>query len=200
MPTIRRHTTHARSHALMLRNALRLGVAAAIITNFAACGGDSSTGPGGVGDTPRTATPSELVGTWIHGLISPTDFYDANTGEWVDNAYGTAVLFTFTADGRYTQDILIKSSAYSCRTQVFVHNEGTTAIDGGEIRVYPTKGRVISRDNCNDAFNYDRPDDIARKQGDRYLWDFQVNPDDGQTYLTIDVGESGNLAYFRPAE
>jgi len=200
MPTIQRRPTHARLRAPLLRNALCLAIAAAIITNFAACGGDSSTSPGGVGDTPRTDTPSELVGTWVHGLISPTDFYDANSGEWIDNAYGTAVLFTFTADGRYTQDILIKTSAYSCRTQVFIHDEGTTAIDGNEIRVYPTKGRVISRDNCNDQFNYDRADDIAGKQGDPYLWDFQVNPDDGQTYLTIDVGASGSVAYFRPAE
>jgi hypothetical protein len=175
-------------------------ILAALVATLAACGGgdSSSTGPGG--NTPRTDTPAELVGGWVHGFISPTIIRDADTGDWVDSGYGTSVLFTFTADGRYTQDILIKTSAYSCRTQVYVHNEGTTTITGNEIRVYPTKGRVVSRDTCNDRFNFDRADDIGRKQGNLYLWHFAENPEDGKTYLMIDVNASGNLAYFRPAD
>jgi len=144
--------------------------------------------------------PSELTGSWVFGLISPTDFYNASTGEWIDNAYGTAVLFDFKPDGHYTQSILIKTSAYNCRMQVYIYNEGRAEVDGALIKVYPTKGTVRSRDTCNAANNYERPDDIARKQGDKYGWTFKQH-DDGKTYLLIGIGgDMSNPSFFRHIE
>ncbi len=157
---------------------------------------DSPNNGGGGG----TAFPTELTGSWVFGLISPTDFYNASTGEWIDNAYGTAVLFDFKPDGRYTQSILIKTSAYNCRMQVYIYNEGRAQVEGALIKVHPTKGTIRSRDSCNAANNYDRPDDIARKQGDKYGWTFQLN-EDGKTYLLIGFGgKMSNPSHFRRVE
>lgn len=174
----------------------------ALALSLAACGGDGGSATGPDDDAPpRTDTPAALVGKWIYGVVSPTDFHDAYSGEWLDNAYGTSVLFGFTADGRYTQDILIYSNIGGCRTQIFVHNEGMTTVQGDAIRVYPTTGRVISKDSCNQAYNYDRPDDIAAKQGDLYTWEFEQSDVDGHTYLIIHIdGDEASRSSFRSAD
>ncbi len=154
----------------------------------------------GNGDGNTSAFPAELVGTWVYGVISPTNFYDAYTGAWVSNAYGTSVLFEFGANGTYKQSILIATSAYSCRSQVFVYNEGKAVVEGSTIKVYPTKGTLRARDNCVAANNYDRPDNIAAKQGSVYGWTFKLH-DDGKTYLLIGVnGDMSNPSYFRHSQ
>jgi hypothetical protein len=195
------------------RRSMLLAVLFAGAAPLAACGATAaepddsapnagSAGAGGSGTSggaSASTTPASVLGSWIFGVFSPTDFYNASTGQYIGNAYGTSVIFKFTPDGQYEQTVLIHSTVYSCRTQVYVYNKGTVKFSGGEFRVYPTSGRVRSNDTCNASFNYDRADDIARKQGDRYSWSFQRNAGDGKTYLMIGVGgETTTLSSFRP--
>lgn len=196
-PAVRRGRTSRRALATA-----SLLFAAAV----SACGHEvnAATGPGDSnnngGGGNSSAFPAQLVGTWIYGVISPTNFYDAYTGAWVSNAYGTSVLFEFGANGTYKQSILIATSAYSCRSQVFVYNEGRAVVEGSSIKVYPTKGTLRARDNCVAANNYDRPDNIAAKQGSVYGWTFKLH-DDGKTYLLIGVnGDMSNPSYFRHSQ
>ncbi|MFN8669107.1 MAG: hypothetical protein U0164_18130 [Gemmatimonadaceae bacterium] len=174
-----------------------------VATALAACGGDANAatdpdgGTNGNGGGSGAAFPTELVGTWVYGTISPTTVHDAYSGEWIDNAYGTAVLFDFKPNGTYTQSVLISTRAYSCKMQVFVYNEGRAVVEGSVIKVYPTKGSIKARDNCNAANNYDRADNIAAKQGNQYGWTFKLH-DDGKTYLLIGVNnDMSNPSYFR---
>jgi hypothetical protein len=167
----------------------------------AAGGGSPNAGSANAGSAGSGAanTPSSILGAWIFGVFSPTDFYNASNGQYIGNAYGTSVVFKFTADGKYEQTVLIHSTVYSCRTQVYVYNKGTVKFNGAEFRVYPASGRVRSSDTCNASFNYDRADDIARKQGDKYTWSFRRNANDGKTYLMIGVGDDTSaLSSFRP--
>ena len=151
--------------------------------------------------TPAARVPDALVGRWQFGTISTLNFYEKGTGRWLDNAGGVGVFFTFTPDGRYTQGVLIKSTMYSCTTQVWIYNEGTVVFEQSTFRVYPTSGRVRSQDNCNQRYNFDRPDDLQRKQGDLYSWAFERNANDGKTYLMIGVkGDMVNRSSFRPAQ
>jgi hypothetical protein len=191
-----------RSYLMRVRRALSL---AAVLVS--ACtsvteanqqdgGGTTGTQTGGAANTP-----SSLFGSWVYGTMSLTDYYNASTGAYIGNGYGTSVLFKFTSDGRYEQTVYISSTVYSCRTDIFVTNEGKVKFDGAQFRVYPTKGRVRSSDTCNAASNYDRADDIARKQGDRYSWAFEPNAIDGKTYLMIGVdGAMTNRSSFRKAD
>lgn len=190
---------------LALHSTRRLLTAATLIlaTALAACGGDASaaTAPdGNDGAGNGTSFPTELVGTWVYGVISPTNFHDAYTGAWVDNAYGTAVLFEFRPNGTYTQSILIATRAYSCKSQVFIYNEGRAVVEGAVIKAYPTTGSIKARDTCVAANNYDRPDNVANKQGSQYGWTFKLH-DDGKTYLLIGVNnDMSNPSYFRLAQ
>ncbi len=196
-----RHLTAHTVRRVTARRALATSslVLAAVL---AACGTDAgaATGPGddnNNGGGNGAVFPAQLVGTWVYGVISPTNFHDAYTGAWIDNAYGTAVLFEFKPNGTYTQSILISTRAYSCKSQVFVYNEGRAVVEGAVIKVYPTKGTIKARDNCVAANNYDRADNIAAKQGSQYGWTFKLH-DDGKTYLLIGVNnDMSNPSYFR---
>jgi hypothetical protein len=191
------------------RRSMLLAVAFAGVAPLAACT-EAATAPDDAAPAPASGsaagggssgagTPASVLGAWIFGVFSPTDFYNASNGQYIGNAYGTSVVFRFTADGKYEQTVLIHSTVHSCRTQVYVYNKGTVRFNGGEFRVYPTSGRVRSSDTCNASFNYDRADDIARKQGDRYTWSFQRNAGDGKTYLMVGVGDDATaLSSFRP--
>jgi hypothetical protein len=183
---------------------------AALLLAAGACAADAATSPAG-GETPPTPptsptppagapAPSSVLGSWVYGALSMNDYYNASSGTYVGNGYGTSVLMTFTADGKYEQTIYIQSTTYSCHTKVFIYNAGTVKWGATEFRVYPTTGRVRSSDTCNAQFNYDRPDDIARKQGDLYSWGFERNAGDGKTYLMIGPnGTTENRSSFRPA-
>lgn len=184
--------------APVLRRALAI-TTVLLATTLTACGAEAGAtepppAPGGGNGDPF---PAQLQGTWVFGIISPTNFHDAYTGQWLSNAYGTSVMFEFAPDGRYKQSILIYTSAYSCKTQVFIYNEGRAEVDGDVIKVYPTKGTVRAQDNCVVANNYNRPDNIAAKQGSQYGWTFKLH-DDGKTYLLIGVNnDMSNPSYFR---
>jgi hypothetical protein len=167
-----------------------------VASSLAACGAEATaTEPpaGGSGDP----FPAQLQGSWIYGVISPTNFHDAYTGEWLSNAYGTSVLFEFAPDGRYKQSILIYTSAYACRMQVFIYNEGRAEVQGDVIKVFPTKGTIRSQDDCVVANNYQRPDNIASRQGSVYGWTFKLH-DDGKTYLLIGPNnDMSSPSFFR---
>src|SRR5262245_28991330 len=171
--------------------------AASVALLFAGSGcstGDStdSTGPDSPNPGPTTPSgspvPSQLVGGWVYGMRWPASDGYACTGQWLDNAYGTSVMFEFASNGTYRQSLLIKTSVYSCKMQVFIYNEGKAIFDATTIKTYPTKGTVVAHDTCTAANNYTRPDDIAAKQGQRYTWRFGKNADsasDPQTYLIL---------------
>ena len=164
---------------------------------LAACGAEATATEPPAGGGSGDPFPAQLQGTWIYGIISPTNFYDAYTGQWLSNAYGTSVLFEFATEGKYNQSIHIATSAYSSRMQVFIYNEGRAVVEGNTIKVYPTKGTVRSQDNCVVKNNYNRPDDIASKQGSVYGWTFKLH-DDGKTYLLIGPNnDMTNPSYFR---
>ena len=188
----------------------RRAIAAALLLAGVACTADAATAPDG-GETPATppsstpgtpgsTAPPNIPGSWVYGVLSATDYYNASNGSYIGNGYGTSVLMKFTADGKYEQSIYIEATTYNCHTKVFIYNAGTVKWGATEFRVYPSTGRVRSSDTCNAAFNYDRPDDIARKQGDVYSWAFERNASDGKTYLMIGPnGTTENRSSFRPA-
>lgn len=176
---------------------VRQALAVAFLLPLAACGTDTAEAAEPTGPGAGSPFPVELVGTWVYGVISPTNVVDAYNGAWIDSAYGTSVLFEFGPNGTYRQAILIMTRAYNCKSQVFVYNEGRAVVEGSTIKVYPTKGSLKARDTCVAANNFDRADNIAAKQGDTYGWTFKLH-DDGKTYLLIGVkNDMTNPSYFR---
>ena len=120
------------------------------------CGGGSdATGPGGGGGTPRTTVPAELVGTWYHGSVSPSSFYDPGSGHW-DSAYGEGMFYSLTADGRFEFGYRIYTSSYGCNSVAMFWKTGTVAVDQGtgSFTLYPSRAVLHSTDDCRSEWNY----------------------------------------------
>ena len=193
-----------------VRRAWAGALALCLTTVMAACGSDSSTGPGGdsndgpggnPGGTPGTEVPSELAGAWRYGSISPTNFWDDHTGQYMGNAYGFGDFLSFERSGRYTRLVYIYTNSYGCQTQVWTQMEGTVRVDGFTFALYPTKGRYKVADNCAASRNYERPmtgDELAEKQGD--LYNFTFANENGRSYLMIGVGDSEERAHYEADE
>jgi hypothetical protein len=189
-----------------LRSARRSAARAAVLLSAAlltACGGDSSTGPGEtpVFDTPRTEVPDVLVGRWMYGSISPTNFWNDHTGQYAGNAYGFADHITFQENGTYTRLVYIYTQNYGCRTQVWTQMQGTVTVDGETFTLYPGVGRYKAADTCIARYNFDRAmtrAELAEKQGDGYDWFFQT--ESGRTYLMVGPEGSGEAAHYAAGE
>lgn len=138
-----------------------------------ACGGTAADDAGGGGAaTPRTQVPAPLSASWYSGNVSSVNFHDPATGAWGAPS-GTGMFFVFTPDGYYEKGVLLQSSMYGCTMTFTAYNSGTMTVAGDRFVLYPTYGRVKSVDNCVQANNYDRPDQL---ESETILW--ELGPDE----------------------
>lgn len=180
-----------------------------LLTLLAGCGGDNSTGPGAggpggdLGDGNGDPIPTELVGQWNYGTISPTNFWNDHTGQYVGNAYGVGAWFTFKSRGAYEQFIYIYTQSYSCVTQSWTWLRGEMTVDNDVITFNPTSGVYKAADNCIESHNFRRnmtAEELQAKQGEQWQWYFAENPIDHLTYLMMGWAGSGQSYYFKQVE
>jgi hypothetical protein len=178
---------------MISRSALLTSALAWVCGVSLACGCGSSSGNNNNThntNTPRTETPAELQGDWKHGVISFTNFWD-DQGQYVGNAGGIGVYFTFQKDGSYKQFLYINQRSYNCVTQTWTETNGTTVFEAGKFTVHPTVGHYKASDSCVDRNNFERPM-TAQEIKDKvqvYLWKFETRADDGKTWLKIGFDE-----------
>jgi hypothetical protein len=140
---------------------------------LAACGGDGA-GPNDDGSTPSTVVPAELVGTWYHGEVSPSNYYDPSSGHW-DNSYGEGLFYTLTPDGHFEWGYRIYTSTYGCNDVAMFWKKGTVTVDPAtqSFTVYPTEAILHSTDDCRPEWNYTKQ---ISKAPETVYWGFD---DDG---------------------
>lgn len=83
---------------------------------------------GEFGDHPRSAVPDDLVGYWIAGVSSISNFWGYD-GVYKGPANEIAVGYMFYKDGRAKEYFYYTSTSTYCRTQVLGYKEGTVKID-----------------------------------------------------------------------
>jgi hypothetical protein len=134
--------------------------------------------------------PAELVGNWRYGRISPTNFWNDQTGTYAGNAYGMSDYYEIAAGGSYKRMTYIYTQAYNCRTQTWTEMEGTLTADAGRFTLAPAKGRYKVANNCAKSQNYTRPmtaAELKEKQGETWTWSRVQR--DGRTVLA--AGKTG---------
>lgn len=88
--------------------------------------------------------PNVVVGNWVEGSVSPTTFWETQTGKFAGNARGMAQYLTLNADGTYKQYVYIETRSYNITTQVWTQHEGTVTFNGNSFTLKPTKGHYKS--------------------------------------------------------
>jgi hypothetical protein len=110
----------------------------------------SHEGPGSGGAT-GSSVPDEVVGQWYAGGVSPTDFYNPNTGHWTGNGYGSGLSFTFESDGSYVRAFQMYSNLYDCGTLTFTYEKGTVRVDAASstLELHPSSATIHEQNSCS---------------------------------------------------
>ncbi|THF68182.1 hypothetical protein E7T06_17770 [Deinococcus sp. Arct2-2] len=80
-----------------------------------------------------------LLGSWLYGTLSSTEYYDLNTNKWQD-ASGASEIVTFLASGHYERTRLLSLTTYSCTSKAYFYEKGTVKMAGDKITYRPSEG------------------------------------------------------------
>ncbi len=107
---------------------------------------------GEFGDHPRTAVPDDLVGYWIAGVSSISNFWGYD-GVYKGPANEIAVGYMFYKDGRAKEYFYYTSTSTYCRTQVLGYKEGTVKIDpvNKSLEMFYASGNYRSFNTCGSS-------------------------------------------------
>src|SRR5689334_11362969 len=86
--------------------------------------------------------PTELVGKWLNGTFSMSNWWSYDGKKYMGNPYTRSVAFNFSNDGKAEFYLAIKTHTGYCSTEAFTFLEGTVVFDEAEhsFTVTPSKG------------------------------------------------------------
>ena len=139
-------------------------IAALSLSAALACGGDAATAagpddpdkpgtPGNPGSGDRV--PSQYVGTWVSGNVSPVGFYSPSSGSWGAPS-GVGMFYKFLPNGQYERGVLLQSTLYNCTMSVLGYQRGTIKVDGSTFELRSSTHKMKSVDNCVQKNNYEK--------------------------------------------
>jgi hypothetical protein len=155
------------------------------------------------GDPPATtrragATPPAFCGRWSYGSVSPTTYWDADTGRFAGNARGAAGILEFDDAGHYTEYVYLEMRTYHVTSKVWTVHSGDVAFDGDRMTLAPTQGHYKSWINDKPKTDRDMTADERAKLVKTYRWTM-TRDDAGREVLTIPF-EDGSKFEYRRAE
>ena len=167
----------------------KLALVMMVLVGFlSGCGNVS--GPGSVpANTPRSAVPAEMVGSWYEGSVSTIDYYDPGTGTWAPPS-GSGFAYTFNADGTYEYSGILQVSTYGCTSTLFGYYTGTVTVEGNVLTTYQNGGKTKYETNCGT-----NSETAAEAEVTAFGW--QIGPDEyGEETLTL-TWPDGETSAFR---
>ena len=172
-------------------------VVALSVSAVLACGGDAATAAGpedpGPPDTPASGdrVPSQFVGTWVSGNVSPVGFYSPSNGSWGAPS-GVGMFFKFFANGQYEKGVLLQSTLYNCTMSVLGYQRGTIKVSGSTFELRSSTHKMKSVDNCVQKNNYEKT--LENETGTIIL---QMGTDDyGNRTLFIREPDTGPSRFY----
>jgi hypothetical protein len=156
----------------------------------------------GYGNHPRSVVPDELVGYWIAGVSSISNFWGYN-GTYQGPANEIALGYMLYKDGRVKEYFYYTSTSTYCRTQVLGYKQGTVKIDkeAKTFDVYYASGHYRSFNTCGSANppgfgetkQYTSAELSPTKKSNLNNWTIQqVN---GKQTLVVPIGD-GEVQYY----
>ena len=107
-------------------------------TPGASASGASASGASASGASRPPA--SSVVGRWVGGAITATQYEDRATGAPAPTT-GIGTTLTLAADGTYRQVRVMNQTTYGCTSAVHVDERGTYAAEGGALVLRRASGR-----------------------------------------------------------
>jgi hypothetical protein len=135
-----------------------------------------------------------LVGSWIYGSVSPTNYYNPGSGQW-SNAYGAGMFYTFKENGTFEFGYRVYSGSYGCTNTAMWYKSGRVDADptAHTVTVRPTTALLNSQDNCRPEWNYEKEIDRSPEQ---LSWRFGLD-EWGYEALFLRFATNEELAFYR---
>lgn len=166
--------------------------------NAGATGDRDTTGP-----KTKSNIPSELVGKWLNGTFSMSNWWSYDGKKHIGNPYTRSVAFDFTKPGEVEFYLAIKTHTGYCSTEAFTFLEGTVVFNEANhsFTVTPKKGNYRGFYSCAPGSNFNRPAKPEELKSTTYYWTMETDTN-GQRYMVIrfspDTSSAGS--YFKPTE
>jgi hypothetical protein len=140
-------------------------------------------------NTPRSAMPAEIRGSWFTGTLSSIQYYDRITGRF-QNPSGSGFYFIFDADGDYETGAVIDSTVAGCNMRLLGVEAGTAVDRGDALTLYRHFVTTHVTNSCGN--------DGERTQGQaERVVSYAVDlDDDGREWLSL-THEDGTVERYR---
>ena len=138
----------------------------------------------GIGSPDFSEAPDEMVGQWLYGTFSMTEFWGYD-GSYQGNAFEMSVAFDFTDNGEYEMYFIAVANNYGCRTEGFTYTKGYVdwSIDG-QFTVTPEEGNYRGFYSCTPQYNFERAMTESELTSQTYYYTFETD-EFGKEYMVI---------------
>lgn len=147
--------------------------------------------------------PSELVGKWLNGTFSMSNWWSYDGKKYLGNPYTRSVAFNFSKDGKAEFFLVIKINTGYCSTEAFTFLEGTVTFNEAEhsFTVTPSKGNYRGFYSCAPKSNFNRPAKTDELKPTKYYWTMETDTN-GQRWMVIRFkpGSESSGSYFKPTD
>lgn len=154
------------------------------------------------GPAPRDI-PGELVGKWLNGSFSMSEWWSYDGKKYLGNPYTRSVAFDFSKSGDAKFFLVIKTNSGYCTTEAFTFLEGHVIIDEVKhsITLVPKKGNYRGFYSCAPGSNFNRPAKPEELKPTTYYYTMETDTN-GQKYMVIrfSPGTAEAGSYFKPAQ
>lgn len=147
-----------------------------------------------VAASTRKAEPV-YAGRWSYGSVSPTTYWDADTGRFSGNARGSAGILEFDDAGHYTEYLYLELRTYGLTTKAWTVHSGDVAVDGDHMTLTPRRGHYNSWIGDKPKTDRDMTPDECAKLTRTYRW--TLTRDDRGELLTIPFDDGSKFEYRR---
>lgn len=152
-----------------------------------------------INDTPRSEVPDALVGKWLNGTFSMSNWWTYD-GQYAGNPFSSSRAFHFEKNGDAEFFQVIKSFNGACSTEAFTYFRGTVQFNAdGSFTFYPRQGNFRGFYSCASGNNFNRPAGVDELNPIKLYWDRQFN--NGQEYLVTRFGANDpdvQSSWFKP--
>ena len=140
-------------------------------------------------------TPKKVRGKWIYGSVSPTTYWDSDTGKFLGNARGSAGIYEFDNAGHYKEYVYLEMRTYGLLTTCWTVHEGSVKFDKKTFTITPTKGHYKS-DSGSRHIDRDMMEEELKKGIKTYHWEV-TKDDQGVEHFIIPFEDGSKFDYHR---
>ena len=168
----------------------------AIAALMGSCEKDNTTNTDEYGDGPRTNIPGTLLGNWMYGSFSMTEYWNQNPADYIGNAFELAVAFKFNTAGTYDHYFTSKTVIGGISTYHQSLTKGTIEINEAD-KTITTHARSAHYKQTKNGTTTDNRD-LAENEITKtimYTYELRTEPN-GTRALYLKMNGTGNALQF----